>query len=140
MEETTQKTSFFGKVAGFFGRHDEDDDFEYEVERKPSKQEERTTLRLHHKFAYHVTIRKNIVKFDDAVEAAEGLKRGEAQILNLSQAPVELREIIRHFICGCKFMVDAHLEEVADHTYLLAPAHAQVESAQNVPNARREAR
>ena len=126
MEETAEKSTVFTKLATFLGRHDRNDE---DTDRPQAMHDDRVPLRIHHKFAYHVTVRRNIVSFQDAVSAAEGLKRGEAQVLNLTQAPAELREKIKDFMCGCQFMADAHMEELGDHVYLLAPAHAEIEVA-----------
>ncbi|MES1228086.1 MAG: cell division protein SepF [Armatimonadota bacterium] len=128
MEETIEKPGLFTWLSNRLGRHEEEEitmDGELEQPRG-------TSLRNNHQFKYRVTVRRTIVAFQDALAAADGLKREEAQILNLGQAAPELREKIKDFICGCQYVLDAHFEELGENVYLLAPACANVEISEQV--------
>ncbi len=125
MEETVERPGFFSRmsdrVSSILHREEYEDDFE-STTNKPS-------LRVHSAHRYHVTVRRQIVSFQDAVAAADGLKRGEQQILNISMATVELREKIKDFMCGVNYTAEGTWEELGENVYLLAPASAFVEVA-----------
>ncbi len=82
---------------------------------------------------YHITIRRQVMTFADAVAAADGLKRGEQQILNLCSADATLRERIKDFLAGVNYAQEGTWEELGEHVYLLAPSHAIVETAPATP-------
>ncbi len=121
MEETMERVGFIGRIREYFSRDDEFVD-DHELPVRPS-------LRVHGSHGYHITVRRQIVSFQDAVAAADGLKRGEQQILNLSMCPSELREKIKDFLCGVNYNAEGSWEEVGEGVYLLAPLTAEVEVA-----------
>ncbi|MEM4407255.1 MAG: cell division protein SepF [Candidatus Caldarchaeum sp.] len=82
---------------------------------------------------YHITIRRQVMTFADAVAAADGLKRGEQQIINLCSADATLRERIKDFLAGVNYAQEGTWEELGEHVYLLAPPNAIVESAPATP-------
>lgn len=126
MEETAQREGFFSRIAGWF--HRSSDEEEAMVDDLPPR-----SHRAKSGSQYHVTVRRQIVSFQDAVSAADGLKRGEQQILNLSLAPAELREKIKDFMCGVNYAAEGTWEELGEAVYLLAPIHAFVEVAPASP-------
>jgi cell division inhibitor SepF len=73
------------------------------------------------------------VSFQDAVAAADGLKRGETQVINLASAAPDMREKIKDFMCGVNYTAEGSWEEVGDHVFLLAPSLVYVEVAQSSP-------
>ena len=80
-------------------------------------------------YRYTVTIRRNLTTFEDAMAAANGLKRGEQQILNLCSADAVTRQKIVDFISGVNYAQEGTWEELGEGVYLIAPAHAFVEVA-----------
>ena len=80
-------------------------------------------------YRYTVTIRKQIVSFEDAMAAANGLKRGEQQILNLCNTDLVTRQKIVDFMSGVNYAQEGTWEEIGENVYLVAPAHAFVEVA-----------
>jgi cell division inhibitor SepF len=74
-----------------------------------------------------ITVRRQITSFNDAIAAADGLKRGEQQILNLSACDAVLRETIKNFMHGVNYGQDGTLEELGDNVFLLAPQWASVD-------------
>ncbi|QYK53969.1 MAG: cell division protein SepF [Fimbriimonadaceae bacterium] len=122
MEETLEQTGLFGRIREFFVREDVE---EMDTDHVPT----RTNLKVHAVHRYHVTVRRQVVSFQDAVAAADGLKRGEQQVLNISACPQDLREKIKDFMCGVNYNAEGSWEELGDGVYLLAPASAHVEVA-----------
>jgi cell division inhibitor SepF len=128
MEELIEKPRLFGRIATLFSRNrDESDDIYDDMPATP--------LRIHATHRYHITVRRQIVSFQDAVACADGLKRGEQQVLNLTMANQELREKIKDFLCGVNYAAEGTWEELGEQVYLLAPASAFVEVAPASPRA-----
>lgn len=123
--ELQDRPGVFTRILGVFGRKDGQE--EYEVE------ENQPTLRLHANVRYQITVRRQVTSFQDAVSAADGLKRGEQQILNLSMCDATLREKIKDFMCGVNYAEEGAWEELGEHVYLLAPPEAMVEVAPPTP-------
>ena len=90
-------------------------------------------MRLSASHTHHFTVRRQVVSFQDAVVAADGLKRGETQILNLSMATSDLREKIKDFMCGVNYSAEGSWEELGEHIYLLAPSTAYIDVAPASP-------
>ena len=130
MEEMVEKPGFFERLVGVVHKHDEE--FEEEIDETPTR-----TPRFIATGLQHITVRRQVVSFDDAVAAADGLKRGETQILNLVMTKPEMREKIKNFLDGVRHTAEGCWEELGEHVYLLAPTTAYVEVAP--PSARMEA-
>lgn len=126
MEETLERSGFFTRIVDrFTSRPVEDAYDEYDV---PSH-----GLRVQAVHRYNITVRRQVISFQDAVSAADGLKRGEQQIINLAMATPELREKIKDFMCGVNYTAEGTWEELGDNVFLLAPATAYVEVAPASP-------
>lgn len=124
--ELQEKPGLFSRLTGMFTRQELDEEEEAEVEGP-------TTYALRSAYRYHVTIRRQVSNFEEAYAAATGLKRGEQQILNLSQTDPVLRQKIVDFMSGVSFAQDANWEEIGDHVYLVAPGSAFVEISAEAP-------
>ncbi len=137
MEDVMERPrSLWGHVTGWFGRGEEEEHTYEEYPDEPVMPK----LRVHSNERSHITIRRHIVSYGDAVAAAEGLKSGQQQIMNLSGTPPELRQKIIDFMCGVNFYADGEWEELGENVYLLAPSSAYVEVASSAPRARSMAR
>jgi len=90
-------------------------------------------LQLRQNYRYTVTVRRQITSFDDAMAAANGLKRGEQQILNLTGTDTATRQKIVDFMCGVNFAQEGTWEEIGDGIYLIVPSNAYVEVAPPTP-------
>lgn len=67
------------------------------------------------------------------MSAANGLKCGEQQILNLASTETALRQKIVDFMCGVNYAQEGTWEEVGENIYLVVPANAYVEVAPATP-------
>ena len=65
--------------------------------------------------------------------AANGLKCGEQQILNLSSTESALRQKIVDFMCGVNYAQEGTWEEIGDNIFLVVPGNAYVEVAPATP-------
>src|SRR5471030_170589 len=131
MEEMVvqDKPGIISKVASIFTRADE---YEEEAEVTPETSAN-GGLQLRANYRYTVTVRRQITSFDDAMAAANGLKRGEQQILNLTGTDATTRQKIVDFMCGVNYAQEGTWEEVGDGVYLIVPSNAYVEVAPPAP-------
>ena len=131
MEEMVlqEKPGFFSRIAGMLTRRD--DEFDEEPEDTSTPEHRAYTLKSAAR--YTITVRRQIVSFEDAMAAANGLKCGEQQILNLASTEVALRQKIVDFMCGVNYAQEGTWEEVGENIYLVVPANAYVEVAPATP-------
>lgn len=123
MDELAGKPGFFERIFGMVHRH-EVEDHEDDRDVVPTSH-----LKVGTDHSHHFTVRRAVVSFQDAIAAADGLKRGETQVINLASATTELREKIKDFMCGVNYTAEGSWEEIGDHVYLLAPSAVYVEVA-----------
>lgn len=122
--ELQERPGLFSRLSGMFGRGHQDEQDEF-VEAPQAPQ----TYALRQAHRYHVSIRRLVESFDDAYAAANGLKRGEQQILNLVHTDPILRQKIVDFMAGVAFAQEANWEELGEHIYIVAPTSAYIEIA-----------
>ena len=127
MDEQTGRPGFFERILGFVHR-DEVEDLEDDRDTIPT-----TNLKVGHDHSHHVTVRRQVASFQDAVAAADGLKRGETQVVNLTCAVPEMREKIKDFLCGVNYNAEGTFEELGDNVFLLTPSTIYVEVAPSSP-------
>lgn len=123
------KPGLFSKLTGMFTRTEVYEEEVEHTDRPISPSPMRPAAR------YTVTVRRQIHSFEDAMAAALGLKRGEQQILNLTDTDCATRQKIVDFMCGVNFAQEGTWEEVGEHIYLIVPASAYVEVAPSDPRA-----
>ena len=126
--EKVEKAGIFSKIAGIFSRaeqyDEEGDQFETAA---PANQNQPIKIRPASK--YNITIRRSVQSFQEAVAAADGLKKGEQQIINLTQTDSILRDKIKDFLCGVNYSQEGSWEEIGENIFLLAPVCTHVEVA-----------
>lgn len=128
--ELQEKPGIFSRLGSMFVR-DRDQDEEEEV--TPAKKSDRSGSTMQRAARYTVTVRRQIVAFEDAMASAEGLKRGEQQILNLSSTEPAVRQKIVDFMCGVNYAQEGTWEEIGENVYLIVPNFAYVEVAPATP-------
>ena len=84
-------------------------------------------LRLQTVRTHTVAVRTNAQVFEDAKLAADGLKAGDQQIVNLEKASPHMAERIIDFLNGVCYALDGAVEKVGDKVYLFVPANVSVE-------------
>jgi cell division inhibitor SepF len=130
MEEMiVDKPTIIGKIANLFARTEDVDDFEPEVAETAVVHS--SPMRPTHR--YTVTVRREMMNFEDAMAAANGLKHGEQQILNLTLLTPEVKEKVLNFLYGVNYVQEGTWEEVGTDVYLVAPKQALVEVAPATP-------
>lgn len=110
------------KLLGAEEPEDEELDAAAQVNRKTNQ-----PLRLQTARGGRVAVRLNAQVFEDAKLAADGLKSGEHQIVNLERATPQMGERIIDFLNGVCYALDGTVERVGDKVYMFVPANVAVE-------------
>ncbi|GIV10035.1 MAG: hypothetical protein KatS3mg019_2126 [Fimbriimonadales bacterium] len=87
---------------------------------------------------YHICIRKELHSLEDARVAADGLKEGVQQIINLAATPQGVRERIIDFLNGVVYAVEGSVERVSEHVFVYAPPQAILDAPNTTPTGRAE--
>ena len=117
-----------------WGGFEEDEEFEYPEEtlrRRP------TTLRMRLSRINHVSVWMTVQSFDNAQQAADGLKEGHQQIVNLEKATPEISTRIIDFLNGVIYALDGYVEKVGEKVYLFTPSNYRIEVENIVGGGRR---
>ena len=85
------------------------------------------TLRIDQARQTHITVRRSVQTFDDARRAADGLKDGQQQIVNLEQTPADMAERITDFLNGATYALDGSVEKIGEQVYLFTPASVVID-------------
>lgn len=90
MEELTiqEKPGLISRITGMFVRTEMVEEPEEETSMTHDRVGAMAAVQLRQNYRYTVTVRRQITSFDDAMAAANGLKRGEQQIMNLSATEI----------------------------------------------------
>jgi FtsZ-interacting cell division protein YlmF len=86
-----------------------------------------TTLRMDQTRQTHITVRRAIQTFDDARRAADGLKDGQQQIVNLEQTSNDMTERIIDFLNGATYALDGSVEKIGEQVYLFTPSSVVID-------------
>ena len=125
MEETVkERVGFVGKLREIFSRGEQYEEVIEEPETSATG-----SIASRPSYRYTITVRRTISTKEDMIAAAHGLKRGEGQILNLTETEATLRKTIVDFMCGVNFSEDGTWEEIGENIYMVVPALAYVEMA-----------
>ena len=122
--ELQDKPGIFTRLRDIWSREEGED----EIMESPTK-----AYQSRPNYKYHISVRRQIVAFEDALTAANGLKRGEQQILNLSSTDPSLRQKIVDFMSGVNFSIDGTWEEIGENIYLVVPPSVYVETVPASP-------
>lgn len=122
-----KQRGMFNKLKGWLGGVHEYEEYEEEEEDfRPEQKRQPVTLRLQSARLSHVSIRQP-QSFDDARLAADGLKDGRQQIVNLEKATPEMSERIIDFLNGVTYALNGFVEKVGDRIYLFAPNNVVID-------------
>jgi cell division inhibitor SepF len=69
-----------------------------------------------------------VMNFADIQRAADRLKTGEAQIINLEKTPAEVSERLIDFLNGVTYALDGYVEKISEGAYLFTPSHITIQA------------
>jgi len=121
-EQYEERPTLWARVRSWVGlsREEEADD-----EPLPARASD---VRYRRVQAYHISIRKEILSIEDARVAADGLKEGIQQILNLAATPQGVRERVVDFLNGVVYAIEGSVERVSEHVFVYAPPQAIIDA------------
>lgn len=114
------------KIKDFFRSDEIEEEYEEEEEREQGGKRQPVTLRLHSPRVSHVAVRQPR-SFEDARIAADGLKDGRQQIINLEKSNPAMSERIIDFLSGVTYALNGFVEKVGDNVYLFAPSNVVID-------------
>jgi cell division inhibitor SepF len=88
----------------------------------------RPAIRLHSARIVHIDVRKSAFNLDDARLAADGLKSGKQQVVNLERTAPQTADRLVDFLSGVTYALDGTVEPISDRVFLFAPANVQIDS------------
>lgn len=109
------------------GRHDDSDARTSAPIVQPARRHI-AALRLDQARQSHVTVRRSVHGFEDARRAADGLKAGQQQIVNLEQTPADMAQRIIDFLNGATHAIDGSVEKIGEQVYLFTPCSVTIET------------
>lgn len=141
-DDQRPRNGMLAKFSRFFGRDEYEDEEEEEAvpDSQPPAQSQQspvtrasggslnpprrgvTPLRIEQTRRTHITVRRAVHSFDDARRAADGLKEGQQQIVNLEQTPADMAERITDFLNGATYALEGSVEKIGEQVYLFTPA------------------
>lgn len=122
---------FWDKVKDRVGLGDEYEDDIEDMLDDPGGSRRPMTLRLHPSRMHYVSVWKAIESLENAQEAADGLKAGHQQIVNLEKASPEICGRVIDFLNGIAYALDGYVEKVGDRVYLFTPANCVIDVENN---------
>jgi len=125
--DEVKQRGLWTKFKGVFGISEYDEEFDEEEEYRPEQRRQPVTLRLQSTRLSHVAIRIP-QSFEDARMAADGLKDGRQQIVNLEKASPDMAERIIDFLNGVTYALNGFVEKVGDRIYLFAPSNVVIDA------------
>jgi cell division inhibitor SepF len=129
MDELTEKVDrgLLERVVRLFRRDEEPDEYEEDTYELPPMDGKRGLGKMQQVHPYNVCVRMYVNSFEDARQAADGLKYGEQQILNLVETEADLRRQVVDFLSGVVYAQEGTVERLAENVYMFAPRQAVVD-------------
>jgi cell division inhibitor SepF len=123
--EEIKRRGIWTRIKEGFGISELDEEFE-ESDAAADQTRRPVTLRLQSARVSHVSVRQ-ASSFEDARLAADGLKDGRQQIINLEKTPEAMSERIIDFLNGVTYALNGFVEKVGDRVYLFAPSNIVID-------------
>lgn len=125
--EDLRQRGLWTRIKEGFGITELEEEFEDAQDESGEGRKRPVTLRLHSARVNHVSVRQP-QSFDDARLAADGLKDGRQQIVNLERTAPDMAERIIDFLNGVTYALNGFVEKVGDRVYLFAPSNVVIEA------------
>ena len=124
--EDFRQRGLWTRIKEGFGISELEDEYEDVQDAEGEIKKRPVTLRLHSAKVSHVSLRQP-QSLEDARIAADGLKDGRQQIVNLERTTPEKSERIIDFLNGVTYALNGFVEKVGDRVYLFAPSNVVIE-------------
>lgn len=124
--EEYEQRGLWTKLKERMGISELEEEYEEDAGLPGDARKKPVTLRLHSASVSHVSL-KLPQTFEDARVAADGLKEGRLQIVNLEKTSQEMSERIIDFLNGVTYALNGVVEKVGDRVYLFTPSNVVIE-------------
>ena len=129
-EEEYERRGIFSRAKKFLWGEEDLDEFDEEPahsdgEAQPPRRQQH--LRIHNLRSSRVNVRRNAQVYEDAKAAADGLKSGQQQIVNLERATPQMTERIIDFLNGACYALDGTVERIGDKVVMFVPANVIID-------------
>ncbi|MDH7600542.1 MAG: cell division protein SepF [Armatimonadota bacterium] len=114
----------FKEKLGFGDYYDED---EIEFVEDAGGRRRGSPVKLGPSRLNHVSVWLTVQSFDNAQQAADGLKLGHQQIVNLEKATPDMCTRVIDFLSGVTYALDGYVEKVGERVYMFTPANYVIE-------------
>ena len=121
-----QPRGVWSRIKERFGWGEYDDEEMDFIDESGSKKKA-TVLRVQQSRLNYVSVWLTVQSFENAQQAAEGLKEGHQQIVNLEKASPEVCTRIIDFLNGVTYALDGYVEKVGEKVYLFTPSNYCIE-------------
>lgn len=129
-----QPRGLWGRLKERMGWGDYEDEEEIEYIDDPVSRKRGSTLRVHSSRINHVSVWLTVQSFENAQQAADGLKLGHQQIVNLEKASPEVCTRVIDFLSGVIYALNGFVEKVGEKVYLFTPCNYVIEVENGGPN------
>jgi cell division inhibitor SepF len=141
-EYVEESTTLGARLKDWFGRfRDQDEDEEeiegdieaetvsYEETRRPASTTFSTAPNMRvsrvREQAIHVL---SAATFADIQKAADGIKQGIPQVVNLEKADAVMAERLKDFMNGVTYALDGYVEKISEKSYLFTPRTVEIKT------------
>ena len=121
-----RRRGIWARIKEGFGVSEIEDDYDEIDEGVEGSRRRPVTLRLQSAKVTHVAVRQPQT-FEDARLAADGLKEGRQQIVNLEKTDQDMSERIIDFLNGVTYALNGFVEKVGDRVYLFGPCNTVID-------------
>jgi cell division inhibitor SepF len=140
-EYVEEGTTLGARLKDWFGRfrdHDDEEDAEYDMEAETVSHEE-TRRATSTTFSTAPNMRVSRVReqaihvlsaatFADIQKAADGIKQGIPQVVNLEKADAVMAERLKDFMNGVTYALDGYVERISEKSYLFTPRTVEIKT------------
>ena len=135
LNEAAPKRTYARKFADFlFGPHQAADEAPDTVAVNEVVTDAGPMLELKAPRHNRIAVRRQVRVYDDAKPAADGLIKGEQQLINLEYASPQMAERVLDFLLGVTYALDGDYEKVSSRVYLFVPANIGIERDAGPPS------
>lgn len=128
-----QPRGLWGRIKDKIGWGEyEEDELEYVDE--PDGRRKPTMVRVHSSRINRVSVWLSVQTFESAQQAADGLKEGHQQIVNMEKASPEVCARVIDFLSGVIYALDGYIERVGEKVYLFTPSNYVIEVENGGPS------
>ncbi len=135
LDESEEPKGIWGRLKEKFAMGSDED--EEDLDLRGSRQSRRSvSLKLHSARVNRVSVWHAADSFETARQAADGLKEGHPQVVNLENTEPDLAERIIDFLNGVTYALDGYVEKVGHKVYFFTPHNMVIDVEESTHRSR----